>query len=74
MRTRDVRILDSIARKKRNDKWIEGLSRDNFQNDQGDAKIQILEQLEKERARRNKVRKGSVTIKDLLKAHDIVYE
>ena len=60
MRTRDVRILDSIARKKRNDKWIEGLSRDNFQNDQGDAKIQILEQLEKERARRNKVRKGSL--------------
>ena len=74
MRTRDVRILDSIARKKRNDKWIEGLSRDNFQNDQGDAKIQILEQLEKERARRNKVRKGSVTINNLLKTHDIVYE
>ena len=58
MRTRDVRILDSVARKKRNDKWIEGLNRDNFQNDQGDAKIQILDQLEKERARRNKLRKG----------------
>ena len=65
MRTRDVRILDSVARKKRNDKWIEGLNRDNFQNDQGDAKIQILDQLEKERVRRNKLRKGFFFIFDL---------
>lgn len=63
MRTRDVRILDSVARKKRNDKWIEGLNRDNFQNDQGDAKIQILDQLEKERTRRNKLRKGSFDLR-----------
>jgi len=58
MRTRDVRILDEPSRKRRNEKWVELLTKDNFQNDKGDAQIQILEQLEKERARRLKERKG----------------
>ena len=31
MRTRDVRILDSIAREKRNERWVASLNRDNFQ-------------------------------------------
>lgn len=60
MRTRDVRILDAHARKRRSEKWVEGLRKDNFQNDKGDAQVQILEQLEKERARRTKERKGKI--------------
>jgi len=58
MRTRDVRILDDAARKKRREKWVEALHKDNFQNDKGDAQVQILEQVEKERVRRSKERKG----------------
>jgi len=57
MRTRDVRILDDAARKKRREKWVEALHKDNFQNDKGDAQVQILEQVEKERVRRSKERK-----------------
>ena len=55
-----MRILDAHARKRRSEKWVEGLRKDNFQNDKGDAQVQILEQLEKERARRTKERKGKI--------------
>ena len=76
MRTRDVRILDPIAREKRNEKWVASLNRDNFQvghhydsliddslifvskGDKAEQQEKIFDLLEKEREKRQKLRRS----------------
>merc|ERR1712168_1682749 len=58
MRTRDVRILDSIAREKRNERWVASLNRDNFQGDKAEQQEKIFDLLEKEREKRQKLRRS----------------
>jgi len=57
MRTRDIRILDCLARKKRNERWVNSLNKDNHTSDKNDTLEKMFEILEKEREKRIKIRK-----------------
>merc|ERR1712062_752416 len=57
MRSRDVRILDSLSRKKRNERWVSSLHKDNHASEKGETLEKMFEMLEKEREKRIKVRK-----------------
>ena len=48
MRTRDVRILDPIARKKRAEKWVASLNRVNYSSNT-EQQERIFELIDKER-------------------------